>query len=156
VISYEKLLEIFWDGHDPTSQSWSRQYRNILFYHSGEQKKLAEESRDRQASELKRKIVTEILPFKEFYPAEDYHQKHTLRSYHGLFEEFRMEYPLIGDLISSTAAARVNGYLGGNGTCDLLMSEIQDLGLSERGNRTLLDVVCGGSITKSCTAKGCY
>jgi peptide-methionine (S)-S-oxide reductase len=154
-ISYEKLLEIFWDGHDPTSQSWSRQYRNILFYNSDEQKELAVESRDRLASELKRNIVTELVPFKAFYPAEDYHQKHALRGYPGLFEEFRTTYPRIGDLISSTAAARVNGYLGGNGTCELLRSEIQDLGLSERGNRTLSDVVCGGSITKSCTAKGC-
>jgi len=117
---------------------------------------LAEESRDRLASDLKRKIVTELVPFKKFYPAEDYHQKHTLRSYPGLFEELKMKYPLNGDLISSTAAARVNGYLGGNGTCDLLMSEIQDLGLSERGNKTLLDVVCRGNISKSCTAKGCY
>jgi len=116
---------------------------------------LAEESRNRLASELKRKIVTELVPFKKFYPAEDYHQKHVLRGYPGLFEEFKMKYPLTSDLISSTAAARVNGYLGGNGTCDLLMSEIEDLGLSEPGNNTLLDVVCGGNISRSCTAKGC-
>lgn len=155
-ISYEKLLEIFWDGHDPTSRSWSRQYRNILFYHTDEQKRLAEESRDRLASELKRRIVTELLPFKGFYPAEDYHQKHALRGYPGLFEEFKIKYPRIGDLISSTAASRVNGYLGGYGTCDHLTSGINDLGLSERGNRTLLDVVCKGTISKTCTAKGCY
>jgi len=155
-ISYGKLLDIFWDGHDPASQSWSRQYRNILFYHTDEQRKLAEESRERLESDLRRKIVTEIVPFKAFHLAEDYHQKHALRNYSGLLEEFEIMYPKNRDMVSSTAATRVNGYLGGNGSCDQLRSEIQDLGLSEKGNSTLTDIVCGENRSKSCTPKGCF
>ncbi|MEJ2315296.1 MAG: peptide-methionine (S)-S-oxide reductase [Nitrospirota bacterium] len=46
-VSYEELLRVFWGGHDPGSQSWSRQYRNILFYHDPKQKELALKSRER-------------------------------------------------------------------------------------------------------------
>jgi peptide-methionine (S)-S-oxide reductase len=148
-------LEIFWESHNPTSQSWSQQYRNVLFYHTEEQQKIAEESRDRLASETKSTIVTELLPFTGFYLAEDYHQKHRLRNYPALMEEFEAKYPLIKDLISSTAVTKVNGYLGGNGTCDLLKSKIHELGLTENGNRKLLNEVCGGSIGMSCPTKKC-
>ena len=74
-IAYERLLESFWQAHDPTSRSWSRQYRTALFFHNEEQKNLAMESRDREAARTHSKIQTEILPASEFYPAEDYHQK---------------------------------------------------------------------------------
>jgi hypothetical protein len=149
------LLEIFWDSHDPTSQSWSRQYRNILFYHTKEQKKSAEESRDSLASETKDIIVTELLPFTGFYLAENYHQKHMLRNYPVLMEEFKAKYPRLEDLISSTAVARVNGYLGGNGRCDQLKEEIDILGLSESGRKRLLENVCGGNTGMSCPTKKC-
>ena len=46
-ISYEKLLELFWEEHDPTSRSWSRQYKAVVFYHDEEQKRLAIAGRDR-------------------------------------------------------------------------------------------------------------
>ena len=100
-------------------------------------------------------MKTDILPLKEFYLAEDYHQKHMLRGYPELMDEFRAKYPTVKELISSTAAARVNGYLGGNGMCDLLTSEIHDFGLSEKGNKRLIQEVCGGSFSTSCPTKNC-
>ena len=88
-VSYEKLLDVFWMIHDPTTlnrQGWDigNSYRSVIFYTSDEQKKLAEESRDKYQKMLDRPIVTEIVKAREFYPAEEYHQhyvkKHKLKA----------------------------------------------------------------------------
>lgn len=84
-VSYEKLLEIFWNVHDPTQLNRQgpdagTQYRSIIFYHSKQQKKLAEESKKKL--KYNKPIVTEITKAKEFYPAEEYHQKYLEK--HGL------------------------------------------------------------------------
>ena len=80
-ISYSDLLEVFWATHDPTQKNRQgpdvgHQYRSVIFYHNEEQKKLAEESKKHleELSELKKPIVTEIVPLEKFYPAEKYHQ----------------------------------------------------------------------------------
>ena len=81
VISYEKILDIFWHTHDPTTlnrqgNDVGTQYRSAIFYHDQKQKELAEKSkRDlEKAGVYKNPIVTEITPFKNFYVAEDYHK----------------------------------------------------------------------------------
>lgn len=155
VVSYEELLNIFWDSHDPSSQSWSRQYRHILFYHSEQQRRTAEESRDKLAASTEGAIVTDIAPYRGFYLAEDYHQKHALRNYPGLVMELKRIYPETRDLVSSTAVSRINGYLGSYGTCDQLRSEIMTFGLSDSGINTLLEVVCGGGIKEFCSRNTC-
>ena len=81
VVSYEKLLDVFWSIHDPTQLNRQgpdvgMQYRSVIFYHSKEQKQTAEQSKQKQISKHKKEIVTEIIPEKEFYPAEEYHQKY--------------------------------------------------------------------------------
>jgi peptide-methionine (S)-S-oxide reductase len=138
-VSYEKLLEVFWKSHSPGSRSWSRQYKAVVFFHNEEQKRLALESRDRLAAEIKGKIYTEVLPFSGFYLAEAYHQKYRLQQDGGLMREFRAIYPDAQDFVNSTAAARVNGYLGGYGTPEELQRELTTLGLSEAGAERLLD-----------------
>jgi peptide-methionine (S)-S-oxide reductase len=79
VISYEKLLEAFWEAHDPTTLNRQgpdsgTQYRSIILYSSEVQKAVAEKSRAAAQRHFSRPIVTEIAPLKTFYPAEDYHQ----------------------------------------------------------------------------------
>ena len=137
-VSYEQLLDVFWKAHDPTSRSWSRQYRAALFFHNEGQKRSAEESRDREAARIKEKIRTEILPADEFYPAEDYHQKYYLRLNSFLSAEFRQMFPSEKEFVNSTAAARANGYIGGYGTMTALKEELDRLGLSEEGRKKLL------------------
>ena len=80
-ISFRELLEIFWKTHDPTTLNRQgadvgKQYRSVIFYHNEEQKKEAEFYKDQlEKSKIwKKPIVTEISPFKRFYPAEDYHK----------------------------------------------------------------------------------
>jgi hypothetical protein len=140
-IAYERLLESFWQAHDPTSRSWSRQYRTALFFHSEEQKGLAMESRDREAARTHSKIQTEILPASEFYPAEEYHQKYFLQADALLAKDFRAIYPTMAEFVNSTATARVNGYVGGYGTLEALKEELDRLGLSDAGRKKLLDMV---------------
>jgi methionine-S-sulfoxide reductase len=138
-IRYEKLLELFWSEHDPTSRAWSTQYKAAVFYHNDEQKRQAEESRERLAAKLKRRVFTEVIPFSRFYPAEAYHQKYYLRQNRKLLQELQRYYPKDAELMNSTAAARVNGYLGRFGTAEELKAEIDRLGLSEEAKRELLD-----------------
>ncbi|HVV00497.1 MAG TPA: peptide-methionine (S)-S-oxide reductase MsrA [Verrucomicrobiae bacterium] len=79
VVSYEKLLDTFWDAHDPTTlnrqgHDTGTQYRSIILYNSPEQKAAAEKSRAEAQKHFSQPIVTEIAPLKEFYSAEAYHQ----------------------------------------------------------------------------------
>jgi peptide-methionine (S)-S-oxide reductase len=137
-ISYEKLLEIFWEEHNPTSSSWSTQYKAAVFYHGDEQKRLALATRDRLAAMLGKTIRTEVIPFSRFYPAEAYHQKYYLRGNKPFLKELQRYHPQDEGLMNSTAAARVNGYLGRNGTADSLKAEIEGYGLSESSRQALL------------------
>jgi peptide-methionine (S)-S-oxide reductase len=83
VISFEKLLDVFWHTHDPTTlnrqgNDVGTQYRSAIFYHDDKQKVIAEKSkRDIEAQGAYRDpVVTEITPFKKFYVAEDYHKNY--------------------------------------------------------------------------------
>ena len=80
-IGYEQLLQTFWKIHDPTQKNRQgfdvgSQYRSAIFYHTKEQKKLAEFSKKQKELEIGKKVQTEISPAKEFYPAEEYHQNY--------------------------------------------------------------------------------
>lgn len=86
-VSYEKLIAVFWHNIDPTQADGQfadhgSQYRTAIFYHSQEQKRLAEEAKERLAKsgKFKKPIATEILPASAFWPAEDYHQKYYLKN----------------------------------------------------------------------------
>ncbi|WP_017731886.1 peptide-methionine (S)-S-oxide reductase MsrA [Nafulsella turpanensis] len=83
VVSFKELLEVFWKTHDPTTLNRQgadvgTQYRSAVFYHTDEQKRLAEEYREslEQSGAWDSPIVTEISPLEKFYPAEDYHHNY--------------------------------------------------------------------------------
>ena len=83
IVTYQDLLTIFWDNHDPTQLNRQGpdkgiQYRSVIFYHTEQQKKIAELSKKKQqdSGKYKRPIVTQILQATAFYPAEEYHQKY--------------------------------------------------------------------------------
>jgi peptide-methionine (S)-S-oxide reductase len=81
VVSYEKILETFWEAHDPTTlnrqgNDSGTQYRSIILYNSEAQRVAAEKSKAEAQKHFKRPIVTEIVPLKQFYKAEGYHQNY--------------------------------------------------------------------------------
>jgi peptide-methionine (S)-S-oxide reductase len=82
-VSFEKLLELFWQIHDPTTLNRQgpdigTQYRSVIFYSDERERAAAEESKRRldESGKFRRPIVTQIVPAAEFYPAEDYHQRY--------------------------------------------------------------------------------
>ena len=82
IMSYEELLEVFWNIHDPTTLNRQgpdigSQYRSVIYYHTEEKKELAIKSKEKleKSGNFKSPIVTFIEPAKKFYEAEEYHQK---------------------------------------------------------------------------------
>ena len=91
VVSYEQLLDVFWSIHDPTQVNrqgpdTGTNYRSAIFYHSPEQQELAEASRARLAASAQYRgkiIATEIVPARQFWKAEEYHQQYFEKSGRG-------------------------------------------------------------------------
>jgi peptide-methionine (S)-S-oxide reductase len=80
-VSYEDLLKVFWQNHDPTTLNRQgpdvgTQYRSAVFYHSPAQEAAARASKDQVQKSSRRPIVTQIVPAAEFWQAEDYHQQY--------------------------------------------------------------------------------
>jgi peptide-methionine (S)-S-oxide reductase len=82
-VSYEQLLDVFWNNHDPTQLNRQgpdvgTQYRSAVFFHTPEQQAAAIASREQRSAsgQYKRPIVTEITPASKFYRAEEYHQQY--------------------------------------------------------------------------------
>ena len=85
-VSYEKLLEVFWSIHNPTTLNRQgpdigSQYRSMIAFHTPEQEQIARNSKEvlEKSGRFKNKIVTEIVPASTFYKAEEYHQKYYMK-----------------------------------------------------------------------------
>jgi peptide-methionine (S)-S-oxide reductase len=83
LVSYEELLDIFWNSHNPTTPNRQgpdigTQYRSVIFFHGAEQEATARASKERlqQSGKYGKEIVTEIIPALKFYRAEEYHQRY--------------------------------------------------------------------------------
>jgi hypothetical protein len=112
-----------------------------VFYHNEEQEALAIQTRDELNDSLSGTVQTTIAPASTFYPAEDYHQKYNLRRKKDIAGELMAIYPQLEDWVASTAATRINGYLGGYGSRAQLESELGRLGLSPSAREELLRAV---------------
>ena len=83
-VSYDELLERFWELHDPTQRGRQgpdvgSQYRSVVFHHSEEQRQVAERSKERVQERFARPVATEIVPASTFWPAEEYHQQYLVK-----------------------------------------------------------------------------
>ena len=81
MVAYDRLLDVFWANHDPTTRNRQgpdvgTQYRSVIFTHDAIQADVAHASLAAHARSFRRPIVTEIVPAPEFWPAEEYHQKY--------------------------------------------------------------------------------
>lgn len=92
IVSYEELLEKFWDIHNPTTlnrQGWDigTQYRSVVFYHNEDQRLAAIKLKQKldKSGKYKKPIVTEITPASEFYRAEEYHQRYYEKTNNSIF-----------------------------------------------------------------------
>ena len=137
VTSFEKLLEVVWRAHNPCASAYGVQYRSIVFYENESQKALIVAGKARIEAQLGKPVKTAVEKLAKFWPAEDYHQKYALRGEETLLREFKALYPAEPGLLSSTVAARLNGYIAGDGTAAQLELELPKLGLSEAGQERL-------------------
>ena len=85
IITYDKLLYHFWKCHNPTTLNRQgpdigTQYRSVVFYYNENQKKIAEGSKKNYSDSSGLKIVTEITAAKDYYKAEEYHQKYIIKT----------------------------------------------------------------------------
>lgn len=134
VISYEELLQRFWDNHYCASNISSRQYMNVVFYHDESQKALIERTRAQAAAKAEiavEEVKTAVLPAGPFTYAETYHQKYTLSRHPELREFLGTTYPSGKALADSTVATRLNAWLGSGFDRDpaRIESEIDRYGL---------------------------
>jgi len=146
-ITFEKLLEEFWNSPNSCNQGGSQQYRSVIFYHDDQQKKLALASRARVASKQSHAMDTPVLPVGKFTLAEDYHQKFYLRQHPELAKEVTAAHPDLAGFVNSTVATKLNAYLAGHGTPKMLDKEIDSFGLSKEGNKRLRQIVGDSSPT---------
>ena len=136
-VSFEDLLDLCFAERRPTRPPWSRQYMVAFFFHDAEQKRQIEAKREAVEQRWKETLHLEILPADSFYRAEDYHQKYYLQRHSELMDDLQGFYPDFQDVVDSTAAARLNGFLGGARTHLLQAEDLGRYGLSERAQRVL-------------------
>ncbi len=138
-ISYDELLDVFWTLHSPGSRPYLVQYRNAVFYTDEEQRRVAVASKKALAAELGGKRNTAIEKAGIFTPAEDYHQKHSLKRVKPVLDILRKRYPDQQQLFLSTDAARLNGFIGCNGDPAQLGTELRKLKLPVTLEQELFD-----------------
>jgi methionine-S-sulfoxide reductase len=144
IVSYQELLDVFWAANAGYQSGYSRQYNSIIFYHDEEQKRLAEESYQKRLEERPNTVLTEIIPYKDFTLAELYHQKYYLQVEEKLLQDALSNHDDFEGFIYSTTAARLNGYLGGYGDPATLEKELKSYGLSDEGEKILLEIAENG------------
>lgn len=127
VLSYADLLDVFWSAHDPRRNARKRQYRSVILTESVVHRQAAERTRQDAESRLGGSVATAIEDLDTFYLAEPYHQKYELRSTPVLGAELEDRYG--DDLVDSTVAARLNGFVAGHGDAERRRSLLADLDL---------------------------
>lgn len=131
ILSYEELLDMFWDFHQGTGSAYFRQYMSLLLYHDDSQKEAALKAKAKWEEIRQREIQTEIAPFKGFTIAEDYHQKYYLQMRKRLMKKLSDLFLSFEAFNESTLAARLNGLRAGYGSLPELKKEIDQWNLSE-------------------------
>lgn len=131
VISYRELLDVFWSSHDASRPAYSRQYRSAIFVRSEGERVAAEASKTEVEARIGR-VATSIEPFVRFHRAEDYHQKYRLRAHPQIVAPLITEAGGDRAMVDSTAAARLNGWLGAYATQDQVAEWIPRALVSER------------------------
>jgi peptide-methionine (S)-S-oxide reductase len=138
VVSYGALLELVLTSHDPFRAAFKGQYASLVLTHDDAQLATARAVASSLEAARGHKLATRIEPIKRFTNAEEYHQKYSLRNDRVLMADFRAMFGADEDALrESTAAARVNGYVAGDGSGVQLEREIESLGLTEGGRAEL-------------------
>jgi peptide-methionine (S)-S-oxide reductase len=149
VVSYEDLLDYFFENHKPFSQPWSVQYKSAIYYANEDQKLAAEQKVAALEEENGGTIYTDILPLETFYIAEAYHHKYYLRKNHLLTDELEARYPTLEEFLDAPIVTWINAYVFGCGQLDDLQEELPSFGLSPEAEELLKEIVGKNSWPKA-------
>lgn len=130
-VSYEELLTLFFESHNPLRPALKRQYASMIFYHDEEQREAAHAAAARVADEAGKSPSTDIREAPRLWRAEDYHQKYKLQRVEEVFAEYRRRFDSFDELVDSTAVARANGYIAGHGDHSRFRDDRELLGISK-------------------------
>jgi hypothetical protein len=145
LLSYEDLLGAFVRSHDPCAGAWSVQYRSAVWVRSDEEERLATAALEKAGVARGLPVRTAVERMGTFYRAEDYHQKYRLRNSPAVLRSLMDIYPDEMAFTDSTAAARVNAYLGGDLSFTDLVRMLSEEGLEVVGEGRLESVRRRGS-----------
>jgi len=138
--TYKKLLDMFWNSHNPFSGGGYTQYMSAIWYHDKSQKRAIKQSKKEQEKKRSgKKVATVIRRVGTFTLAEDYHQKYYLRTHDQLVEALDCETE--GEFVNSFAATRMNAYVAGRGEMQQLLAEVDEFGLNAEAKEYLLSSV---------------
>jgi peptide-methionine (S)-S-oxide reductase len=129
-LSYEEVVGLFWQSHNPVAAPRGCQYMAAIWYGSERQRDVINATKKALEERFDQDITTRVLPLETFYNAEDYHQKYCLQRHHRLMRRFEEMYPDFRGIVDSTAAARLNGFAAGHGTATLFDEEKADYGVA--------------------------
>ncbi|VDK55341.1 unnamed protein product [Gongylonema pulchrum] len=147
VVNYERLLDWFWENHNPTRRH-KKQYQSAILYVDNQQKAVAEESlKKTQQKYSGKKLDTYIEKLDCFYQAEDYHQKYWLRCQTAIFNKLHLSDE---EVVSSTLAAKVNAFLAGYKNFEVLKQLALDYGLDEDVVKLIESIARTGGDTSAC------
>lgn len=141
IITYDELLDIFWGNNISKIKSLKLQYRSLILYHDNEQKiKALKSKEEKEKNEI---IYTDIECMDEFYSAENYHQKYYLQSLRTVSDEIKRSCENFSEFVDSEIAARLNGYIKGYGSMNMLKEDLKTDLLSDKSKKRLVSIVDG-------------
>jgi len=127
-ISYEELLNIFWKEHSPTHESHSLQYKSVIYTHTAEQKLIAKKMKTSLEKISGKPIYTIIEDAKDFFLAEDYHQKFAFQGCTLISNAFTFD--SAESIAYSPIFTKLNGYVTGKGKREDLLRDLKQWNLS--------------------------
>ncbi|XP_054154508.1 peptide methionine sulfoxide reductase MsrA-like [Oppia nitens] len=152
LITYQELLDIFWSAHDPT-YLFKQQYQSAIYTSDSVQHQLATELLSAKQSQSSKPIVTKIFQLKQYYLAEDYHQKYFLRKHPEIINELGLT---DGQLVDSPVASRLNSYCAGFGSRQQFLDDIgqqlsnNKLLINETNQQTIIKLINDGPNLGEC------
>lgn len=147
IVSYERILDWFWEHHNPTDQH-KKQYQSAILYVDDTQKRIAEESlKNVQEKYGQQKVETYVKKLEHFYQAEDYHQKYWLRCQRALFTKLSLTDQ---EVVDSTLATKVNAFLAGFDNFDVLKNLAAAYHLSDDTTKLIEEIARSGGVPGAC------
>ncbi len=147
LVTFTEILQFFWESYNPGQPPRSTQYKSIIFYQNDSQLLEIEDFLQRKSDLKQALLLPEVKNLTHFYSAEGYHQKYFIRQNPLLMTVMNEIFSDDKEFYSSTLAARINGFLGGNSTISELETEIIECGISKSEVLQIIDLMSTATVS---------